>query len=85
MSGRYLFREATGRPEDRGASPPRDRRETGPGGMIIGRATFDLRFEAATEVVGGMKLKVWMSTPDAQDMDVFVAVQKLDAYGDVTG
>ena len=34
---------------------------------------------------GGMKLKVWMSTPDAQDMDIFVAVQKLDAYGDVTG
>ena len=37
MSGRYLFREATGRPEDRGASPPRYRRETGPGGMIIER------------------------------------------------
>jgi len=54
-------------------------------GRARGRAAFDLRFEAATEVVGGMKLKVWMSTPDAQDMDVFVAVQKLDAYGDVTG
>jgi uncharacterized protein len=50
-----------------------------------GRATFDFRFDAAAELVGGMKLKVWMSAPDAQDMDVFVAVQKLDAYGDLTG
>jgi uncharacterized protein len=32
-----------------------------------------------------MKLKVWMSAPDAPDMDVFVAVQKLDAYGDLAG
>ena len=50
-----------------------------------GRATFDFRFEAATELVGGMKLKVWMSAPEAPDMDLFVAVQKLDAYGDPTG
>jgi hypothetical protein len=32
-----------------------------------------------------MKLRIWMSAPDARDMDVFVAVQKLDAYGDLTG
>jgi hypothetical protein len=24
------------------------------------------------------KLRVWMSAPDAADMDVFIAVQKLD-------
>jgi X-Pro dipeptidyl-peptidase C-terminal non-catalytic domain len=50
-----------------------------------GRATFDFRFDAAAEVVGGMKLRVWMSAPDADDLDVFVAVQKLDAYGDLVG
>jgi predicted acyl esterase len=50
-----------------------------------GRATFDFRFSAATEVVGGMKLRVWMSAPDADDLDVFVAVQKLDRYGDLVG
>jgi uncharacterized protein len=50
-----------------------------------GRATFDFRFSAATEVVGGMKLRVWMSAPDADDLDVFVAVQKLDRYGDPVG
>ena len=32
-----------------------------------------------------MKLRVWMSAPDADDLDVFVAVQKLDAYGDLVG
>ena len=32
-----------------------------------------------------MKLRVWMSAPDADDMDVFVAVQKLDVYGDLVG
>jgi len=50
-----------------------------------GRATFDFRFDAAAEVVGGMKLRVWMSAPDADDLDVFVAVQKLDGYGDLVG
>ena len=50
-----------------------------------GRATFDFRFDRAAEVVGGMKLRVWMSAPDADDLDVFVAVQKLDAYGDLVG
>ena len=50
-----------------------------------GRATFDFRFSAATEAVGGMKLRVWMSAPDADDLDVFVAVQKLDRYGNPVG
>jgi len=50
-----------------------------------GRATFDYRFDSATELVGGMKLRVWMSAPDAGDLDVFIAVQKLDAFGDLTG
>ena len=50
-----------------------------------GRATFDHRFDVATEIVGNMKLRLWMSAPDADDLDVFVAVQKLDAYGDEVG
>jgi uncharacterized protein len=54
-------------------------------GQGRGRATFDVRFDSATEVVGAMKLRVWMSAPDADDLDVFVAVQKLDGYGDVVG
>ena len=49
------------------------------------RATFDMRFTEATELVGGMRLKLWVSTEDGHDMDVFVALQKLDVYGDVVG
>ena len=55
------------------------------GSGLRGRATFDFRFDAPAEVVGGMKLRVWMSAPEADDMDVFVAVQKLDGYGDLVG
>jgi uncharacterized protein len=58
---------------------------SGRSGTERGRATFDFRFDAPAEVVGGMKLRVWMSAPDGDDMDVFVAVQKLDAYGDLVG
>ncbi len=50
-----------------------------------GRATFDLRFDTAAELVGNARLRVWMSAPDAADLDVFVALQKLDRYGDVVG
>jgi uncharacterized protein len=49
------------------------------------RATFDFRFGEPTELAGNMKLRIWMSAPQARDMDVFVAVQKLDAYGDEVG
>ena len=49
------------------------------------RATFDLRFETATELVGNARLRIWMSAPEADDLDVFVALQKLDRYGDLVG
>jgi predicted acyl esterase len=50
-----------------------------------GRGTFDFCFEEPTELVGNSKLRVWMSAPEADDLDVFVALQKLDRYGDVVG
>lgn len=101
----YLFRPATGRPEDRGAAPPRYRRlrrgraagreapataasvawDSEQAGRGRGRATFDLRFAEATELVGHTKLRVWMSAAHADDLDVFVALQKLDRYGDLVG
>ena len=49
------------------------------------RATFDWRFAEATELVGSAALRLWMSSPDADDLDVFVALQKLDVYGDLVG
>jgi uncharacterized protein len=50
-----------------------------------GRATFDLRFETGTDLVGHAALRIWMSAPDASDLDVFVALDKLDRYGDRVG
>jgi predicted acyl esterase len=46
-----------------------------------GRATFDFAFAEATELTGYMKLRLWVEAADADDMDLFVVVQKLDAAG----
>jgi predicted acyl esterase len=45
------------------------------------RAQFDFTFEQPTELIGHMKLKLWAAAEGADDMDIFVAVQKLDAAG----
>ncbi len=50
-----------------------------------GRATFELRFSQDTELTGNMKLKLWMSSADADDMDVFVGIRKLDTAGHEVG
>ena len=65
-----------------GASVSYDSERAGRG---RGRATFDLRFGTAVDLVGHAKLRVWMSAPEAGDLDVFVALQKLDRYGDLVG
>ncbi len=49
------------------------------------RAVFDWTFEEPAELVGGARLRLWMSSPDADDLDVFVALQKLDRWGDLVG
>jgi len=45
------------------------------------RAVFDHRFETDTEITGGMVLQAWVEAIDADDMDLFVAIDKLDAQG----
>lgn len=50
-----------------------------------GEAVFDHRFEQDTELSGYMKLKLWVEAEGADDMDLFVAIQKLDARGDPVG
>ncbi len=46
-------------------------------------AQFDLTFEKSTELIGHMKLKVWMAPDGADDMDIFVAIQKLGLAGNL--
>jgi predicted acyl esterase len=47
------------------------------------RAQFDFAFDEPTELIGHMKLKLWAAAEGADDMDVFVAIQKLDAAGQI--
>jgi len=46
-----------------------------------GRAVFDYPIERDTEVTGHMKLRLWMEAVGADDMDLFVAIEKLDRQG----
>lgn len=48
-----------------------------------GRAQFDFKFDQPCDLVGHMKLKLWASAEDSDDMDMFVAVQKLNASGQI--
>src|SRR6185503_9127585 len=45
------------------------------------RAQFDYKFAKATDLVGHMKLRLWVEADGADDMDLFVAVQKFDKNG----
>jgi uncharacterized protein len=46
-----------------------------------GRAVFTHKFETDTELSGYAKLKLWVATDGADDMDLFVALRKLDRRG----
>jgi predicted acyl esterase len=45
------------------------------------RATFDLRFEEETDLAGHAALRLWVESPGAENMDLFVSLDKLDASG----
>ncbi len=46
-----------------------------------GNASFDIKFVRDTELTGYMKLKLWVSPENADDMDLFITLWKLDAQG----
>ena len=48
-----------------------------------GRAQLDFQFDSPTDLIGHMKLRVWAAAMDATDMDIFVAIQKLDQRGEL--
>ncbi|HUY09479.1 MAG TPA: CocE/NonD family hydrolase [Candidatus Dormibacteraeota bacterium] len=45
------------------------------------RVEFTYRFDQPTELTGGMKLRLWVEAERGSDMDVFVALHKLDRDG----
>lgn len=50
-----------------------------------GRAMFVYRFGQPTELTGHAKLRLWVEAQGSADMDLFVALQKLDAQGQHVG
>ena len=49
---------------------------------LTDNASFTYQFEEDTELSGNMKLKLWVSTDKGSDMDLFVAVKKLNTKGE---
>ncbi|MBO9581460.1 MAG: CocE/NonD family hydrolase [Sphingobium sp.] len=50
-----------------------------------GEAVFDHRFDQDTELTGHAKLSLWVEADGSDDLDLFVALQKLDAGGSLVG
>ncbi len=48
-----------------------------------GLAAFTIKFDEDTEITGYMKLRLWVEADGANDMDLFVTVQKLDEKGEL--
>ena len=46
-----------------------------------GNALFSVSFNQDTEITGNMKLKLWVSASDGDDMDLFVGVKKINTLG----
>ena len=44
-------------------------------------ARFEFRFSERTELTGYMKLKLWVQAEGGNDMDLFVALEKIDRSG----
>lgn len=49
------------------------------------RVVFDHLFAETTDIVGTMKLKLWVAAESATEADLFVAVQKVDRSGELVG
>ena len=46
-------------------------------------AKFEYTFKKRTELTGHMKLKLWVKADGSDDMDLFVAIEKIDRTGDL--
>ena len=48
-----------------------------------GSAAFRIAIDKDTEIVGYMKLRLWVEAQESDDMDLFVAIEKLDSNGNI--
>jgi putative CocE/NonD family hydrolase len=47
------------------------------------RATFEMAFSEKTELTGHMNLRLWVQADAADDLDLFVALEKIDTAGNL--
>jgi uncharacterized protein len=59
------------------------RYSTGDTGEKKRNAVFEFRFANRTELTGYMKLKLWVQAEGSDDMDLFVALEKIDRSGNI--
>jgi putative CocE/NonD family hydrolase len=53
----------------------------GNGRKVTDQASFEFRFAEETELTGTMALKLWVSTSEGQDLDLFAVIRKFDLHG----
>jgi predicted acyl esterase len=46
-------------------------------------AKFEFKFDEKAELTGHMKLKLWVQADGSDDMDLFVAIEKIDRSGEI--
>lgn len=79
-SGRLLDRRPDSAASVRYATGP-DAVEPDSEGATPTEVVFDHRFDAPTDVIGGMRLRLWVEAEGSDDLDLFVAVLKVDSHG----
>ena len=45
-------------------------------------AQFEFEFDKMTELIGHMKLRLWVGAVGSEDMDLFVAIHKIGRSGE---
>ncbi|GAA3521283.1 CocE/NonD family hydrolase [Aquimarina addita] len=75
---RKLYLEASSNTLKAGSSSKTETIDYDP---LTDNASFTYTFDKDTELSGNMKLKLWVSTSKGSDMDLFVAIKKLDTEG----
>lgn len=77
---RNLFLDAENRAlvDEQPAASATARYETGGDDDEVG---FEYVFGEPVDVIGGMKLRLWVEAEGSDDMDLFVAIEKLDRHG----
>jgi hypothetical protein len=48
-----------------------------------GEVSLDYHFDEPVDVLGGMRLRLWVSAEGSDDMDLYIAVKKLDPDGEI--